>query len=331
MTDFMISRRTAMKGAAGVVAAGTIAGIPSVVQAAKFKYGTAAAPSSISARAATDLFKAVAERTNGEVEFEVFAGNLGVGEKELIEGASIGTVDGSGTAYTGTREFDIFYAPYFFRDSEHAFRVANGFLRPQTTKVLLDRYSVHFLGVGRAGPWNLYLREKIDGFDDLKGKKIRASSIEGQVKGLNHLGAEPTVIAFNELYGALQQGIVDGAATLAALNIPQKFYEVTKYIVRNDFGLGLDKFFISSRIWSQLSKKNQDIVQGTFDELEPELYAKRVDDELGPSYDKWEELNGKGTVLTLDASAAQAKMAPLNKQLADEVFGAGTWDKIEAA
>ena len=60
MTDFMISRRGAMKGAAGVVAAGTIAGIPSVVHAATFKYGTAAAPSSISARAATDLFKAVA-------------------------------------------------------------------------------------------------------------------------------------------------------------------------------------------------------------------------------------------------------------------------------
>ena len=45
MTDFMISRRGAMKGAAGVVAAGTIAGIPSVVHAATFKYGTAAAPS----------------------------------------------------------------------------------------------------------------------------------------------------------------------------------------------------------------------------------------------------------------------------------------------
>ncbi|MDA0367409.1 MAG: TRAP transporter substrate-binding protein [Proteobacteria bacterium] len=331
MTDFMISRRTAIKGAAGVVAAGTIAGVPSIVHAAKFKYGTAAAPSSISARAATDLFKAVAERTNGDVDFEVFAGNLGVGEKELIEGASIGTVDGSGTAYTGTREFDIFYSPYFFRDSEHAFNVANGFLREKTTKVLLDRYSVHFLGVGRAGPWNLYLRDKVEGFDDLKGKKIRASPIEGQVKGLEHLGAEPTVIAFNELYGALQQGIVDGAATLAALAIPQKFYEVTKYIARNDFGLGLDKFFISSRVWDQLSKKNQDIVQGTFDELEPELYAKRVDAELGPSYAKWEELNGAGTVLTLDSTAAQKKMAPLNKQLADEVFGAGTWAKIEAA
>ena len=331
MTDFMITRRDAIKTSAGVIAAGTVMGVPSVALAADFKYGTAAAPSSISARAAVDFFKAVAERTNGDVVFEVFAGNLGIGEKDMLEGAAIGTVDGTGTAYTGTREFDIFYSPYFFRDSEHAFRVANGILKEQTTKVLLERYKVHFLGVGRAGPWNLYLRRKIDGFEDLAGMKIRASQIEGQVKGLNHLGAEPTVIAFNELYGALQQGIVDGASTLAALMIPQKFYEVTKYIAQNDFGLGLDKFYISQRVWDSFSKKNQDIVQSTFEELEPELYATRVAEELGPSYAKWEELNGKGTVLKLDASAAQKKMAPLNKELADDVFGPGTWDKIEAA
>jgi TRAP-type C4-dicarboxylate transport system substrate-binding protein len=331
MTDFIITRRDAIKTTAGVIAAGTVMGVPSVALAANFKYGTAAAPSSISARAATDLFKAVAERTNGEIVFEVFAGNLGIGEKEMLEGAALGTVDGTGTAYTGTREFDVFYAPYFFRDSDHAYRVANGLLKDQTRKVLLDRYKVHFLGVGRAGPWTLFLRKEIGSFDDLKGMKIRASQIEGQVKGLNHLGAEPTVIAFNELYGALQQGIVDGASTLAALAIPQKFYEVCKYITKNDFGLGLDKFYISSRVWESFSKKNQDIVQGTFDELEPELYAKRVADELGPSYAKWEELNGAGTVLTLDATAAQKAMAPLNKELADEIFGAGTWAKIEAA
>ena len=120
-------------------------------------------------------------------------------------------------------------------------------------------------------------------------------------------------------------------ATLASLAIPQKFYEVTKYIARNDFGFGLDKYFISQRVWAGISKKSQEIMQETFDELEPDLYAKRVMEEADPSYKKWEELNGAGTVLELDAAAAQKKMAPLNKQLADEVFGAGTWDKIEAA
>lgn len=331
MTDFLITRRNFGKGAAGLVAAGAVAGFPSVAQARTMKYGTAAAPSSISARFAVEFFDTVRERTDGEVDFEVFAGNLGIGEKALIEGASLGTVDGAGTAYTGTREFDIFYTPYFFRDSAHAGRVANGFLREAANKVLLARYDVHFLGVGRAGAWNLFMREEIGSFDDLKGKKIRASQIEGQVKGLKHLGASPTVIAFNELYGALQQGIVDGAATLASLAIPVKFYEVTKYIVRNDFGFGLDKYFISAKVWNSYSAKAQQALQETFDELEPRLYFDRVNEEAGPSYAKWEELNGAGTVLELDAAAAQAKMAPLNKELANDVFGPGTWAKIEAA
>ena len=331
MTDFLITRRDLAKGAAGIIAVGTIAGIPSVVQARTMKYGTAAAPSSISARFAIEYFETVKDRTDGEVDFEVFAGNLGVGEKALIEGASLGTVDGAGTAYTGTREFDIFYSPYFFRDSAHAGRVANGFLREAANKVLLSRYDVNFLGVGRAGAWNLFMRTEIGSFDDLKGMKIRASQIEGQVKGLKHLGAAPTVIAFNELYGALQQGIVDGASTLASLAIPVKFYEVTKYIVRNDFGFGLDKYFISTRIWNSYSAKSQQVMQETFDELEPKLYFDRVNEEAGPSYAKWEELNGAGTVLELDAAAAQEKMAPLNKELADDVFGPGTWAKIEAA
>jgi TRAP-type C4-dicarboxylate transport system substrate-binding protein len=330
VTEFLITRRDFAKGAAGVIAAGTVAGIPSVVQARTMKYGTAAAPSSISARFAVEYFKTVKERTGGEVDFEVFAGNLGVGEKALIEGTSLGTVDGAGTAYTGTREFDIFYSPYFFRDAEHAGRVANGALREATTRVLLDRYDVQYLGLGRAGAWNLFMRTKIDSFDDLKGMKIRASEIEGQVRGLKHLGAAPTVIAFNELYGALQSGIVDGASTLASLAIPVKFYEVTKYIVRNDFGWGLDKYFISSKIWKSFSAGSKQVMLDTFNELEPALYLDRVNSEAGPSYAKWEELNGAGTVLELDASAAQTAMEPENKRMAEEVFGAGAWEKIQA-
>ena len=50
---------------------------------------------------------------------------------------------------------------------------------------------------------------------------------------------------------------------------------------------------------------------------------------MEPQYKRWEEINGAGTVLNLDASAAQTKMAPVNKALADEVFGSGTWDKIQ--
>ncbi|MDC0074315.1 TRAP transporter substrate-binding protein, partial [Alphaproteobacteria bacterium] len=257
--------------------------------------------------------------------------SLGLGEKDLLEGCALGTVDAAGTAYSGTREFDLFYSPYFFRDAAHSLRVANGPLYEPTRKALAEKYSCHFLGVGRAGPWNLFLRDDLKSFDGLKGRKIRAAQIEGQLKGLKHLGAEPVPIAFNELYGALKSGIVDGCGTLASLAIPMKFYEVCKYIARNDFGMGLDKFWVSSRVWNSWSKKNQNIVQESFLALEPIVYAKRVQDEMDPQYKRWEEINGAGTVLNLDSTAAQKKMAPVNEALANEVFGAGAWSKIEKA
>ena len=65
--------------------------------------------------------------------------------------------------------------------------------------------------------------------------KIRFSQIEGVVKGLEQLGAKP-VIPFNEFYLS-KQGVVDGMTTLGSLGIPMKFYEVVKYIVRNDWGV----------------------------------------------------------------------------------------------
>jgi len=330
MANYWVTRRRLGPLAIGAAAAAGLVG-DLAAQGRKYKYGTAAAPGSISARFATRLFELTKERTKGAVDFDVFANSLGLGELQLLQGAALGTVDAAGTAATATREFDIFYSPYFFRDREHAGKVGNGLLRERASKVLETKYQVKLLGVGRAGPWNLFLRRKISSFDELKGMKIRAAPIEGQTEGLKHLGAEAVSIAFNELYGALQQGIVDGASTLANLGIAQKFYEVAKYQVTNDFGFGLDKYMISLRTWNGLAKGDQEILQRTFDELEPELYYKTDLAEAPQNLKRWEELNGAGTVVTFEASAAQAKMAPLNKKLADEVYGAGTWDQIVKA
>ena len=108
------------------------------------------------------------------------------------------------------------------------------------------------LSVGRAGPWKLFTNQKLNSFDDIKGMKIRAPQIEGVVAGLQQLGAKPTVIPFNELYSALQQGVVDGMATLGSLMISQKFYEVVKHVYRNDWGMGLDKMMINTNTWNRL-------------------------------------------------------------------------------
>ncbi|RMF39566.1 MAG: TRAP transporter substrate-binding protein [Alphaproteobacteria bacterium] len=314
----------------GALATGGIAGMPLGARAAQtLIYANAGNAKSSSNMFAAKWLKAVEERTGGELKFEIKAGTLG-GEKDILDGCSLGTVHIYNGAYTGLREFDVFYTPYFARDSNHAQKIVYDLLYDRLTEAVSNRYNVHFMSIARAGPWKLFLKKKIDSFGDLKGMKIRAPQIEGVVAGLEQLGAKPTVIPFNEVYSALQQGVVDGMATLGNLGISQKFYEVAKYVVRNDWGIGLDKQMMNLDTWNALSDAHKKVLTETFRELEPtEFFGATIAREES-DFKKWEELNGPGTVLSLDGSEAQKLLKPAVAKLADEIFGAGTYEKIQA-
>ena len=110
------------------------------------------------------------------------------------------------------------------------------------------------------------------------------------IAGLEQVGAKPTVIPFNELYGALQQGVVDGMATLGNLMISQKFYEVTKYCYQNDWGIGLDKQMMNVGAWNSLSKEQQSILVDTFNELEPQDFFRATEDAEKANFAKMERI-----------------------------------------
>lgn len=134
---------------------------------------------------------------------------------------------------------------------------------------------------------------------------------------------------FNEVYTALQQGLVDGMVTSLNVAVTFKFYEACKYVVQNEFGLGLDKLMVAQRVWDRFTPEQQGIVQSTFDELEPADYFQKGEDVVPTDLKAWEDNNGAGTVLKIDPAAAMEAMAPLNKQMAEEVYGAGTWEEIQ--
>ena len=326
----LFTRRQVGQGAAALAASAVAAAVPLLSQAQakiKIKYANSGGAASTAVVFAKKVFAEVTRRTNGEVEFDVFAGTLG-GEKTLLDGLALGTVDMTTTAYTGTREFDILYAPYMVRDAEHAGKVVNGALRERFSKLMKDRYDAQFLGVARDGPFCLFTKNRVSSFGGIKGMKIRAGEIEGVIAGLQHLGARPTVVAFNEVYTSLQQNLVDGMVTLPNLALVMKFNEVCKYYVTNDFGIGLGKWTVASRVWNRLSPAQRQVIQQTFNELEDNDYYAAVKRQAPIDVKRWDEVNGAGTAFALDAKAAQAEMAPLNAKLANEVFGSGTWDLI---
>ncbi|MDP2084978.1 MAG: TRAP transporter substrate-binding protein [Gemmobacter sp.] len=323
---FTMSRRSVLAGAAAMAGA---AALPHAAHAATIlRYGNAGGPGTLSNTFNQKLSDLIKERTNGELSFEIFAGTLG-GEKQLIESMALGSLDMYNGAYTGTNEFDIFYTANFFRDGAHAGAVIKSDIGAQASAKLESQYQARLLGVGRLGSFNLMLKEPISSLADLKGRKIRSAQIRGCIEGLNHVGAIPTPIPFNEIYLALQNGIVDGVLTALNPGVQFKFFEVAKYVVVPDFGLALDKEVISTAAWNALSPAHQTIMQEAFDELEEKEYYQVGLAQKAKDLDAWAAANGKDSLLDFDASGLAAQFDPLNKKLAEEVYGAGAWEKIQ--
>ena len=319
--------RRAVLGA-GAAAAAFLA-LPKAVQAATIlRYGNAGGPQTVSVICNALLSDRLSELTDGELSFEIFAGTLG-GEKDLIESMALGSLDVYNGAYTGIEQFDVMYAPYFFRDGPHAKAAMATEIGEKASQELESRYNARLLGAGRLGSYNLMLTEPIESLADLNGRKIRSPQIKGCIEALNHFGAAPTPVPFNEVYLALQSGIVDGVLTALNPGVQFKFYEVCKHVVVPDFGLALDKEVISVAAWDSLPPEQQQILQTAFDELEETEYYQVGLAAKPKDFEIWAEANGPDALLELDASGLAAEMAPVNERLANEAFGDGAWKLIQ--
>lgn len=323
-----LTRRTVLGGMAAVAGSSMLAR-PAHAQTI-LRYGNAGVASTLSNTFNQKLSDTVSEKTGGQLSFEIFAGTLG-GEQKLLESMALGSLDMYNGAYTGTREFDILYSPYFFTDGAHAKRVIDSEIGQRASAVLQDRYNGRLIGCGRLGSYNLMLSQPISSLADLRGRKIRSPQIEGCLEGLKFFGAIPTPIPFNEIYLALQQGIVDGVLTALNPGVNGKFYEVCKYVVETDFGLALDKQVISQAAWDALPADQQEILQSSFDDLEAADYYQVGVDLKATDVGTWRSANGDDSIITLDGGGLAQELEPLNRQLADSVFGDGSWDIIKAA
>lgn len=329
----MKNETTRRQFSAGLAALGASTMLPGAAMAQQkivMRYGNAGAPTTLSNVFNGKLSDTLSKKTNGAVSLEIFAGSLG-GEQKLIDSMALGSLDMYNGAYTGTREFDILYSAYMFRDGAHAGRVMKGDIGKKASAVLQKKYKARLLGAGRLGSYNLMLKQPITSFADLKGRKIRAPQIEGCLEGLKFFGAIPTPIPFNEIYLALQQGIVDGVLTALNPGVAGKFFEVCKYVVTNDFGFALDKELISDAAWGRLSASQQAALQSTFDELEPLEYYEVGVKLKDVDVETWRRAQGADSIITLNAGSVATQLEPLNKRLADEVFGPGSWDLLKKA
>ncbi|MEK3989789.1 MULTISPECIES: DctP family TRAP transporter solute-binding subunit [Robertmurraya] len=212
----------------------------------------------------------VESKTNGSIKVEVYPnGQLG-GDREVFESLQFGSIQGT-TMSTGpiaqfVPKFNVFDLPFLFPNSEVAYEVLDGKIG---SDLLAELESQNVIGLNY---WENGFRHLTNGVkevktpEDVKGLKIRTLENDLHMDIWSELGANPTPMAFTELFAGLQQGVVDGQENPVGNVTANKFYEVQKYLSKTGHVYNASPFLISKDFWNTLSDEEKKAVQEAADE-----------------------------------------------------------------
>ena len=164
------------------------------------------------------------------------------------------------TSY-GCKKSMLLSLPYTFVSREHWWNFANSDLAPDFLNEPQELgLPVRGVFYGEEGFRHFFTVDPVSGIEDLAGMKLRVSNdpvMNGLVEGL---GATPTVVSFNELYSALQTGVVDGAEQPIANYASNAFPEVANNLILDGHTLGAVQVVITDNAWNKLTANQQEVI-----------------------------------------------------------------------
>ena len=217
---------------------------------------------------ASDFKSKVEELSDGKITIDVQASGVLGSENDVLDTmlGGGGTIDISRisafalTSYGGAKS-SLLSLPYTFVSRDHFWNFATSDLANEFLNESQENGSgVRGLFYGEEGFRHFFTVKEVNGIDDLKGMKLRVSNdpvMNGLVSGL---GANPTVVAFNELYSALQTGVVDGAEQPIANYKSNAFPEVAPNLILDGHTLGAVQVVITDESWGKLTEDQQAIL-----------------------------------------------------------------------
>jgi C4-dicarboxylate-binding protein DctP len=197
-----------------------------------------------------EYFKKLAEeRTKGRVKVEVYANSTLYKDNEEVDALQLGAVQMLAPSLAkfgplGLREFEVFDLPYLFDDYDELHKVTRGPVGASLLKKLEAK------GIVGLAYWD-------NGFKDMS---IQSSKVlDAQMRAL---GASPQVMAFSEVYQALQTGVVDGTENPPSNLYTQKMYEVQKYLTLSDHGYLGYAVIVNKKFWDGLPADIRKTLEG---------------------------------------------------------------------
>jgi TRAP-type transport system periplasmic protein len=273
-------------GRRAVIAAGTAAGaafaLPAFAQAKpKLRLSTVVSDQDIRAEA----FKSFGQSIAANFDFEpYFNGTLFKQGTELVA-MQRGNLEMANLAPQDISEqipaWSILTAAYLFRDADHMRKTFSSDVGVEMKKLVKDRLGIHILAPVYFGTRQVNLKpaKKINTPADMAGLKLRMPPGEvWQFLG-QAMGANPTPVAFAEVYTALQSGAIDGQDNPLPASRVMKFDEVTTQFVLTSHLVGYDLFSVSGRIWDAMAPAQQQAFQAAADRAIDGSTTKHLDQE----------------------------------------------------
>ena len=226
--------------AAAAIAALALVGDASAQSPIVIKFSHVVASDTPKGKAA-EKFKELAEKyTDGKVKVEVYPNSTLYKDKEELEALQLGAVQmlapsNSKFGPIGVREFEVFDLPYILPDLATLRKVTDGPLGARLLK-LLEPKGMTGLAYWDNGFKQMTANRKLIAPSDYKGMKFRIQSSKVIEAQFRTLGAIPQVMAFSEVYQALQTGVVDGQENTWSNIYTQKMHEVQKYATVTNHG-----------------------------------------------------------------------------------------------
>lgn len=318
--------------ATAAIASLTLASFGAQAQELQLNVGHTLATDSHYQIAVTRMAELAAQKSKGQIKISVFPQSQLGGEVKMIQAARTGGLDMFITAQaplTSTiKAYSLFDVPYLFDSVDQANKVLMGPVGKEFLG-MLPQYNLIGLGFLSVMERNVFSSKPIKSGADLAGMKVRVMQSPGYVKAYESFGAQPTPMAYGDVYMALQQGVVDGADTSPDQFMMDKFVEVSKYYNLTKVHYLPALLIISKPKWDKLSAEQKIILQQSADEAlaESRVYYKK-------SYVESIDQMKKAGVTVVEPNLAQMKQtsSKVDESLLSNIpDGKKLYEKVQAA
>jgi tripartite ATP-independent transporter DctP family solute receptor len=209
----------------------------------------------------------LAKATNGRLTVQMFAAMQLGGEKEAIEQAQIGAIQlarvSVGALGPVIADLNVLNLPFLFRNTAHMQKVIDGAIGQELLDKVTGNPNANLVGLCwmDAGARSLYDTKKpIRTIADLKGMKFRVIGNPMFVDMMNALGGNGVAMGYDQVFSALQTGVVDGAENNPPSFVFDNHYQVAKYYTLTEHLIVPEMLVLSRKTWDALSKEDRELV-----------------------------------------------------------------------